>query len=288
MKFSERYGYVKPAEVLKRGFLDEEGITGICNCYDHLDEWLNRYDVNKESQYEESYTHLEELTWCYFMNQRRDSFYTGLGGHKIAATAYLESKQHEWYTKFDLIEFTISVLRKNAPKGDRNFHQIIKEFIDMLNSTFQRLEYAYRVVDYQIVEITDQEEIATIEAAIKQTSATKTHLSEGLKLLSNRPTPDYRNSIKESISAVEALCREITEESSLGPALKALEKKGIVVPKFLLSGIEKLYVYTNDARTGIRHALMDEVDVPGFDEAKYMLVMCSAFVNYIQSKRSIK
>ena len=27
MKFSERYGYVKPAEVLKRGFLDEEGTT---------------------------------------------------------------------------------------------------------------------------------------------------------------------------------------------------------------------------------------------------------------------
>ncbi len=36
MKFSERYGYVKPAEVLKRGFLDEEGTTALCNCYDHL------------------------------------------------------------------------------------------------------------------------------------------------------------------------------------------------------------------------------------------------------------
>ena len=32
---------------------------------------------------------------------------------------------------------------------------------------------------------------------------------------------------------------------------------------------------------------MDGSDVPTFEEAKYMLVMCSAFVNYIQGKRTI-
>lgn len=37
MKFSERYGYVKPIEVLKRGPLDKECLTALCNCYDHLD-----------------------------------------------------------------------------------------------------------------------------------------------------------------------------------------------------------------------------------------------------------
>ena len=45
MKFSERYGYVKPVEVLKRGLLDSEGMTGICNCYDYLEKWLYEYDV---------------------------------------------------------------------------------------------------------------------------------------------------------------------------------------------------------------------------------------------------
>ena len=40
------------------------------------------------------------------------------------------------------------------------------------------------MVDDQIVEITDQEEIAAIEEAIKETSAVRTHLSEALKLLS--------------------------------------------------------------------------------------------------------
>lgn len=286
MKFSERYGYVKPVEVLKRGYLDEEGATAICNCYDHLAMWFNRYDVNCSGHhYDESYTELEEAIWCFFMNQRRDDFY-GYNRHKIAATEYLLSTQYEWYTKFDLIEFSIRFLRNSTPQNDRHYASIVANFIKLLNSTFKRLDYAYRIVDDQIVEITDQEEIAAIEEAVRQTSAVKTHLSEALKLMSNRPAPDYRNSIKESISAVEALCREITSESTLGPALKSLEKNGVVIPRFLLTGIEKLYVYTNDPNTGIRHALMDDKEVPGFEEAKFMLVACSAFVNYIQEKRS--
>ena len=287
MKFSERYGYVKPTEVLKRGFLDGEGITALCNCYDYLAMWLNQYDVNTMSnRHDESYTNLELTIWCFFMNNRREDFFY-YGGHKIAATAYLQSEQYEWYKKFDLIEYTIGILRKMTPQGDRDFIAVVNNFVMILNSTFKRLDYAYRVVDDQIVEITDQEEIATIEEAVKQKSAVKTHLEEALKHLSSRPNPDYRNSIKESISAVEALCREITGEATLGPALKSLEKKGVVIPRFLLSGIEKLYVYTNDAKTGIRHALMDDKEVPSFEESKFMLVACSAFVNYIQGKRSV-
>lgn len=104
--------------------------------------------------------------------------------------------------------------------------------------------------------------------------------------MTNRPTPDYRNSIKESISAVEALCRGIISENTLGDALKKLEKNGVTIPVFLKSGFEKLYVYTNNEKTGIRHALMDDAETPQYDEAKFMLVACSVFVNYFQGKRS--
>ena len=48
---------------------------------------------------------------------------------------------------------------------------------------------------------------------------------------------------------------------------------------------EKLYAYTNDKRTGIRHALIENTEVPSFEEAKFMIVACSAFVNYIEGKR---
>jgi len=52
----------------------------------------------------------------------------------------------------------------------------------------------------------------------------------------------------------------------------------------LKSGIEKLYVYTDDAKTGIRHALMDDADVPVYDEARFMHVAFNTFVNYVQRK----
>ena len=78
----------------------------------------------------------------------------------------------------------------------------------------------------------------------------------------------------------------MTGETTLGSALKTLKEKGVIIPTFLNSGFEKLYVYTNDSSTGIRHALMDDTESPHFDEAKLMLVLCSAFVNYIQGKRT--
>ena len=42
---------------------------------------------------------------------------------------------------------------------------------------------------------------------------------------------------------------------------------------------DKLYGYTSDA-DGIRHALLEE-DKVTFEQAKFMLVVCSAFTNYV-------
>lgn len=155
-------------------------------------------------------------------------------------------------------------------------------------NVFQILGFAYRIVNNQIVEITSEEEIVEIEEALKVSDPIAEHLSTSMALLSQRPNPDYRNSIKESISAVEYICREITGKTTLGDALKELDKKGLQLSNMLKTAFEKLYVYTNDKATGIRHALMDEKDAPGFDEAKFMLVACSAFVNYINAKNNVK
>ena len=284
MKFSERYGYVKPSNVLKRGNLDKEGATALCNCFDHLEKWLNNYDVERYNHYDETYTQMEETIWCFFLNQRRNDFY-GFNSHKVVATKYLLSDNIEWYLKYDLIEFALRYL-KPRNKNDRSYNEIYATFIELINATFKRLNYAYRIVGEEIVEIPDSEEITAIEETLKETSTVGTHMSEALKQLAERPSPNYRNSIKESISAVEALCREITGANTLGEALKRLEKNGVLIPTFLKSGFEKLYVYTNDERTGIRHALMDDVETPDYDEAKFMLVACCAFINYVQSKRS--
>ena len=65
-----------------------------------------------------------------------------------------------------------------------------------------------------------------------------------------------------------------------------MEDKGLKIPSVLRSAFEKLYGYTNDKKTGIRHSLMGEMGeyVPDADEALYMLIICSAFINYLKSK----
>jgi hypothetical protein len=111
------------------------------------------------------------------------------------------------------------------------------------------------------------------------------HLESALEKLSDRKNPDYRNSIKESISAVESLCIIISKnpKASLGQALKAIEDK-VGLHQALKQGFEKIYGYTSN-EGGIRHAMIDE-STCDFDDAKYMLVSCSAFINYLIMKAS--
>ena len=102
--------------------------------------------------------------------------------------------------------------------------------------------------------------------------------------MSDRENPDYPNSIKESISAVESISMVITgdDSGSLGELLKVLEKKHSLAPT-LKGAFSKLYGYTSNVG-GIRHGLKDDGIVIGFEEARFVLVTCTSFVNYLAYK----
>lgn len=137
------------------------------------------------------------------------------------------------------------------------------------------------------MEITSKEEKASIEEALsKSKDNIKMHLTNALEAYAKKPEGDYTNSIKESISAVEAICREKTGEETLGKAIKSFEKNGLNIPSVMKDALVKLYTYTNQPTTGIRHSLMDADSgyIPGNEEARYMLIVCSAFINYIRTK----
>lgn len=147
---------------------------------------------------------------------------------------------------------------------------------------------AYRLVGETLAPITGQQELEAIQDALELKDALKpvrVHISTAVKFFADRKAPDYRNSIKESISAVEAVCSIIVGSSAtLGQALKELEAKGVPLHGALRSAFSSLYGYTSDA-DGIRHALLDESTLD-FDDAKFMLVSCSGFVNYLVAKAS--
>jgi len=110
-------------------------------------------------------------------------------------------------------------------------------------------------------------------------------LERALDLLSDKKSPDYRNSIKESISAVESICELVTDKkTTLGQCLGEIETKIGPIHGALRRAFESLYGYTSSA-DGIRHALLDEPRL-SFEDVKFMLVSCSAFINYLISKAS--
>ena len=183
----------------------------------------------------------------------------------------------DWNEAYDFIEFVAN----NYPLELTN-----KEFMDFCNTVLERELSAYRFVGAKITQITSETEISEIEEAIEGSRGLKgvnAHLKTGLDYLANRKSPDYRNSIKESISAVESLCRLVArnDKATLGQALKQIQDKVSIHPA-LKSAFSSLYGYTSDAE-GIRHALLDESKVD-FEDAKFMLVSCSAFVNYLVAK----
>ena len=267
MIFSKRHGFTKPSDVIIRGNITPEIKNAICTCYDLLEDSLV---VN--------YYHLEQYIWCNFLHRRKKNFWINNSEHHTVCTVLIEDETIKWYKKLDLIEETLKYLEKN---DSRHFHQFAEE----LNEQFERLKFGYRIIDGSVIEITSEQELKTITTALEENSDNiRMHLDNALKSYSQRPNADYRTSIKESISAVEAFNRQITGEKTLN--LKKMERSGLKIPSVLEKAFSKLYGYTNDEQTGIRHALMDETGeyVPNAEEALYMLITCSAFINYLKSK----
>ncbi len=194
---------------------------------------------------------------------------------KIIREYILDNAQ--WYNVYDFIEF----VSKNY-----NDETVNSSFRHSCNSILEKELSAYRFVSGEIIQITAEEEIKEIEKALEisdKFKGPKIHLKTALNKLSDRKKPDYRNSIKESISAVEALAIIISKKpkAKLKDALEEIEKVVNLHPALKESFI-KLYGYTSDAG-GIRHALLEEEDI-NFEDAKFMLVSCSAFINYLIAK----
>lgn len=159
-----------------------------------------------------------------------------------------------------------------------------------INTILEQEKSGYRLLKDKFVNIINNEELEEISSAmVSQYDSVRMHINKALSLYGDRKKPDYENSIKESISAVESLCCFITgatgSQATLGNTLKKLEKDGgVVIHSAMKNAFEKLYGYTSDS-DGIRHGGIDFTNAPA-EDAKYMLVSCSAFINYLIEKQS--
>lgn len=185
----------------------------------------------------------------------------------------------EWYLIFEFIERYLMCSDSTT----------VEQMVPLFNRILEEEVSGYRILDKQVVPITNQAELSAIQEAYStKYDSVNTHITKALTLYADRKTPDYENSIKESISAVEAMCCIITgmsgAQATLGKAIKKLKESGVHIHSAMENAFSSLYGYTSD-ENGIRHGGIDFTSAPA-EDAKYMLVSCSAFVNYLIEKWS--
>ncbi len=283
MKFSQRIGITSFEKAIQIGSVDDELRNSLWSLlslfyWDKFDKRMydrmggSRRDYISRSNLDDLFTAL----WLHYFKKPTDTipalYYGEQDGLGVLRSYYFSAN---WYEIYDFVEF-VSVFGPNEQK---------EYFVKACNSYLERENSGYRFVDGKIIEISSPDEIDEIENALRASIpyyGVKQHLSSAIILLKEKNNPDYRNSIKESISVVESLCKKISEneQSTLGEALKVMENKGVLHPA-LKSAFSALYGYTNDAN-GIRHALLKESNLTRAD-APFMLISCSAFINYVIS-----
>jgi hypothetical protein len=226
---------------------------------------------------EEAEEFMLELLWVSHYRRARDEAPSTVGIWRTIKSSILEKS---FFHCMDTIEAVLERLNAVDRAWVPNWEHVI---VEAINARFERNLVGYRLNGGQLVPFDRQEEMAAVadalDAAGPGSSAAHEHLRQSLALLASRESPDYRNSIKEAISAVESVARSITGASTLGTAIKALPGAGMPMHRALLSAWSSMYGWTSDAG-GLRHG-NEEISHADQALAKYVLVTCSAFVTLL-------
>jgi hypothetical protein len=282
MLFSYRKGIKKVREAVQLSSLDEVTRNLLWSA---LCEFYWNYVQTEQIQFRgstgrffrmrenEPYNTFFRNYWLYYLRRPIDEFDNNWPSFRSSMREHFFSA--DWNEVFDYLEFVYANV---------GIYQRTDALIEAHNNIFEREKVPYRVLKGRIVDITSPAELQEVDQALGDKSEpVRVHLETAASFLFDRTSPNYRNSVKEAISAVEALCKEIAgkDKATLSEAVKVLSATSKYHPAFL-SALDKLYGYTSDS-SGIRHSLL-ESDRVDYADAKFMLLACSSFVNYVRTK----
>lgn len=270
MKLSERLGLVPLKTALQTDDMDDALRNSLWNLLDmHI--WNRSYFLY--SPYGSDIGEIDDFSrdlWFHFFKKPMDT--RSSYAHEILEAIRKWFFEASWYEVYEFMEYVLP--RAKSPR-----------LADDINIILERELAGFRLVEEVFIPVTDKEEVESLQEALKKTKfgGVKAHLRQAMEHLSNQDKPDYRNSIKESISAVESMAQELTynPKATLGEALTVLEKSG-KLHTALKKGFSAIYGYTSD-EGGIRHAMLEEPNVTASD-AKFFLISCATFINYLSSK----
>lgn len=258
MRFSERMGF-KPPKLMQSDDLDAETRNRLWD--------VARTHLNKSNDYRTASSANCIKFNCVFLKNSIDDLPTNHSSF-LQKCRDLFSEQ-EYYEVLDFVEY---------------FSTQDSSLLPRFNAIFEEERVPFRFISGVLAAISDRAEADSIEKSLQvgdQFAGARSHITAALAAFSKRPTADYRNAIREAISAVESAAKVVAgnEKADLGAALKAIDKTHGMHPAFK-DAVTKLYAYTSDEK-GIRHALLEEDARVDEADAHFMIVTCAAFVNFL-------
>jgi hypothetical protein len=258
-KFSTRHGFV-PRKLVQLDEIDDALRTRLLNAV------IGATGFSAHSVLLEPGSHAIEAAWDAVMQRsaaERERMNNFLQLQELEAFF----RKAEWYRIYDFVEVVVGY----TGKPDR-FSKVLEEE----NS-------GYRFMGGRLQPITSPVEVEEVESARQGRASSADHIQRALERYGDRKAPDFRNAIKEAISAVEAEVRLWSGDES-AVLSKALSNCKDLHPA-LRRGIDSLYGYASDSG-GIRHASGEGESEPSRDEARLMIVVCSAVVNFLRAHRA--
>lgn len=270
--FSRRYGYTPPPVQGEREELSQEARLRLWNIF--YSDFCQPNTIRVPHSTDQDFTPLGKMflrgVWTEFFHQRLDYY----PGYSVVLGQIAEHfEKGIWHFPFDIWEGIFECQPPPVPVPDMSAANI--------REALARENTAYTFVGRRFVDRMRPEEVQSVEKVLRSPiEGIREHFTTALQFLSDRENPDYRNSIKESISAIEAACKHLcgSQKGDLNAALDRLHSQR-PLHQALKNAISTLYGWTSDD-SGIRHAIKDANKVERAD-AQFMLVTCSAFVNYL-------
>ena len=274
--FSERQGHIEVRTLTQRENLDDETRLALWNTLAPMMEVFAKGRERFDSQDDTVEQGILLDLWTRDFQRARDerastSYVWGLVKERVLTG--------EWNEAMDILEAVVKYTGKHKTSRTQKLQSTV---LGALNNSFETHLVGYRFIGQEITPVdsnAEAEAITTAQTDAAPIAGARHALDRAVELLADRATPDYPNSIKESISAVESIVKKITGEGTLGAGLGKLDAAGLAMHPALKAAWLKMYGWTSDD-DGIRHG---EIEAADADQAlaKYVLVTCSAFVSYL-------
>lgn len=191
------------------------------------DYCLSKYHLNndyiskyiKENLFCEIYIDKYEDSYEKIMGQVQDVFLSN-PFHEVLTT--IEFLSNIYYFNFDDLQIN---------KWDFNYQKEKEKYLNpykVFNQTFEDEFIGYRFVNKKIIKISDKNEMNSIENACQTPNErVNSSIEKALDFIGENEKKDYKNSIKESLTAVETYCNYFlhTTGLTLGKALNQVTQK---------------------------------------------------------------